>query len=86
MAFGLATMGASDVVFAEDKLTLLKEFHRRVMDKIGDKIGGEEIIALSGEAGIDEEPMEEILEDTLEEIPEEASEDDLNETSEEGAA
>ncbi|MDM7911493.1 MAG: ATP-dependent helicase, partial [Methanotrichaceae archaeon] len=35
MAFGLATMGASDVVFAEDKLTLLKEFHRRVIDKIG---------------------------------------------------
>ncbi len=34
MAFGIASVGASDVVFAEDKLALLKEFHRRVMDKI----------------------------------------------------
>lgn len=37
MAFGIATMGASDVILAEDKLTLLKEFHRKVMEKIGDK-------------------------------------------------
>jgi ATP-dependent Lhr-like helicase len=34
MAFGIASVGASDVVFAEDKLALLKEFQRRVMDKI----------------------------------------------------
>ncbi len=34
MSFGLATMGASDVVYAEDKLTMLKEFHRRVIEKI----------------------------------------------------
>jgi ATP-dependent Lhr-like helicase len=34
MAFGIASVGAGDVVFAEDKLALLKEFHRRVMDKI----------------------------------------------------
>lgn len=35
MAFGIATVGASDVIFAEDRLTLLKEFHRKVMEKIG---------------------------------------------------
>ena len=35
MAFGIATVGASDVIFAEDRLSLLKEFHRRVMEKIG---------------------------------------------------
>ncbi|MFB3766115.1 MAG: ATP-dependent helicase [Methanotrichaceae archaeon] len=35
MAFGIATVGASDVIFAEDRLSLLKEFHKRVMEKIG---------------------------------------------------
>lgn len=35
MSFGMATVGASDVILAEDKLTLLKEFHKRVMEKIG---------------------------------------------------
>ncbi len=35
MSFGIATVGASDVILAEDKLTLLKEFHKRVMEKIG---------------------------------------------------
>lgn len=35
MAFGIATVGASDVVFAEDRLSLLKEFHKKVMEKIG---------------------------------------------------
>jgi ATP-dependent Lhr-like helicase len=35
MAFGIATVGASDVIFAEDKLSLLKEFHKRVMERIG---------------------------------------------------
>jgi ATP-dependent Lhr-like helicase len=40
MAFGIASIGASDVVYAQDKLSLLKEFHRRVMDKIhGDRLG-----------------------------------------------
>ena len=34
MAFGIASVGASDVVFADDKLALLKEFQRRVMDEI----------------------------------------------------
>lgn len=35
MSFGMATVGASDVILAEDRLTLLKEFHRKVMEKIG---------------------------------------------------
>lgn len=35
MSFGMATVGASDVILAEDRLTLLKEFHKRVMEKIG---------------------------------------------------
>jgi ATP-dependent Lhr-like helicase len=34
MAFGIASVGASDVVFVDDKLALLKEFQRRVMDEI----------------------------------------------------
>jgi len=34
MAFGIASIGASDVIFAQDKLAILKEFHRRVLDKI----------------------------------------------------
>lgn len=43
MSFGMATVGASDVILAEDRLTLLKEFHRRVMEKIGggDGVAGE---------------------------------------------
>ena len=36
MAFGIASIGASDVIFAHDKLALLKEFHRRVMGKIAE--------------------------------------------------
>ncbi|MDI6897829.1 ATP-dependent helicase [Methanocella conradii] len=35
LAFGIATLSASDVVLAEDKASLLKEFHKRVMEKIG---------------------------------------------------
>ncbi|MFQ6050178.1 MAG: ATP-dependent helicase [Candidatus Hydrothermarchaeota archaeon] len=34
MAFGIATMGASDVVFVKDKLALLRDFHKRVMETI----------------------------------------------------
>jgi ATP-dependent Lhr-like helicase len=34
MSFGIASLSASDVVLAEDKTSLLKEFHRRVMEKI----------------------------------------------------
>jgi ATP-dependent Lhr-like helicase len=30
MAYGIATASSSDVVYAEDKLNLLKEFHQRV--------------------------------------------------------
>jgi len=35
-AFGLATLMASDVVLAEDESAVLQEFHRRVMDHIGE--------------------------------------------------
>jgi ATP-dependent Lhr-like helicase len=35
-AFGLATLMASDVVLAEDESAVLREFHRRVMDHIGE--------------------------------------------------
>lgn len=35
LSFGIASMSASDVVLAEDKNSLLKEFHKRVMEKIG---------------------------------------------------
>jgi ATP-dependent helicase Lhr and Lhr-like helicase len=35
LAFGIASLSASDVVLAEDKNSLLKEFHKRVIDKIG---------------------------------------------------
>lgn len=35
LAFGIASLSASDVVLAEDKTSLLKEFHKRVMEKIG---------------------------------------------------
>ncbi|MGA9140560.1 MAG: ATP-dependent helicase [Methanocella sp.] len=34
MSFGIASLSASDVVLAEDKTSLLKEFHKRVMEKI----------------------------------------------------
>ncbi|MCD1294748.1 helicase [Methanocella sp. CWC-04] len=37
LSFGVASLSASDVVLAEDKTSLLKEFHRRVMEKIGSK-------------------------------------------------
>jgi len=36
MAFGIASLAASDVVLAEDKNEALKQFHERVMDAIGD--------------------------------------------------
>ena len=35
-AFGLATLMTSDVVLAEDESAVLQEFHRRVMEEIGD--------------------------------------------------
>jgi ATP-dependent Lhr-like helicase len=35
LAFGIASLSASDVVLAEDKTSLLKEFHKRVLEKIG---------------------------------------------------
>ncbi len=34
LAFGIASLSASDVVLAEDKNSLLKEFHKRVLEKI----------------------------------------------------
>ncbi|MDH7597375.1 MAG: ATP-dependent helicase [Methanothrix sp.] len=34
MAFGIASIGAPDVVLAQDRLALLKEFQRRVMERI----------------------------------------------------
>ncbi len=89
MSFGLATMGASDVVFAEDKLTLLKEFHRRVIDKIGgvertaraaEEGSGRELLVAAdrerGIAAIDEiEASEELFEEMPEDIPGEMPED-----------
>lgn len=36
LAFGIASLSASDAVLAEDKNQLLKEFHRRVMQEIGE--------------------------------------------------
>jgi ATP-dependent Lhr-like helicase len=82
MAFGLATMGTSDVVFAEDKLTLLREFHRRVMDKIGgverttdeaaEKGLAEAAVGKKEDAAIEEI---ELLEEMFEEIPEDNPED-----------
>jgi ATP-dependent Lhr-like helicase len=39
-AFGLATLMASDVVLAEDESAVLREFHRRVMDAIGEDARG----------------------------------------------
>ncbi|MDD1751716.1 MAG: ATP-dependent helicase [Methanotrichaceae archaeon] len=35
MAFGIATLGTDDVVFADDKLALLKKFHQNVTNAIG---------------------------------------------------
>ncbi|MCC7565508.1 MAG: ATP-dependent helicase [Methanomicrobiaceae archaeon] len=35
MAFGIATLGASDAVYVEDKQSLLREFQKRVMSAIG---------------------------------------------------
>jgi len=40
-AFGLATLMASDVVLAEDESAVLKEFHERVQEAIGDESVGE---------------------------------------------
>jgi len=37
LAFGIASLSASDVVLAEDKTSLLKEFHKRVIEKIGSR-------------------------------------------------
>jgi ATP-dependent Lhr-like helicase len=36
MAFGIASLAASDVVLAEDEDEVLREFHERVMEAIGD--------------------------------------------------
>ncbi|WP_331233440.1 ATP-dependent helicase [Natronorarus salvus] len=36
-AFGLATLSASDVVLAEDESAALQEFHRRVLEEIGEE-------------------------------------------------
>ncbi|MFP4632607.1 MAG: ATP-dependent helicase, partial [Halobacteriales archaeon] len=36
MAFGIASLAASDVVLAEDEDEVIKEFHSRVMEAIGD--------------------------------------------------
>jgi ATP-dependent Lhr-like helicase len=77
MAFGLASMGASDVVFAEDKLTLLKEFHKRVMDRIGGVGRTADEGAGKGFAKAADMP---------EEIPEDVPEDELEDGSEEGTA
>ncbi|WP_335998604.1 ATP-dependent helicase [Halorientalis halophila] len=38
-AFGLATLMASDVVLAEDESEVLREFHERVLDEIGEDTG-----------------------------------------------
>jgi ATP-dependent Lhr-like helicase len=35
MSFGLAAMGARDVVSVEDRISLIREFHRRVLQQIG---------------------------------------------------
>ena len=42
MAFGLATLLASDVVLAEDESAVLQEFHQRVLDEIE---GSEDVLA-----------------------------------------
>ena len=34
LAFGIATLGVSDAVYAQDRLTMLREFQRRVMSSI----------------------------------------------------
>jgi ATP-dependent Lhr-like helicase len=36
MAFGIASLAASDVVLAEDEDAVLREFHERVMEAIED--------------------------------------------------
>lgn len=35
LAFGIATLGVSDAVYAKDRLSMLREFQRRVMSSIG---------------------------------------------------
>lgn len=96
MAFGLASMGTSDVVFAEDKLTLLREFHRRVMDRIGgierttDKAAekglAEAAVGEKEDAAIEEvELLEEMFEEMPEEIPEEISEEGIEDNAEDGS-
>jgi ATP-dependent Lhr-like helicase len=37
LSFGLATLSASDVVLAEDESAVLKEFHDRVLETIGEE-------------------------------------------------
>jgi ATP-dependent Lhr-like helicase len=34
LAFGIATLGVSDAVYAEDRLSMLREFQRRVLSSI----------------------------------------------------
>jgi ATP-dependent Lhr-like helicase len=36
MSFGLAAMGARDVVSVEDRISLIREYHRRVLQQIGE--------------------------------------------------
>jgi ATP-dependent Lhr-like helicase len=93
MAFGLATMGTSDVVFAEDKLTLLKEFHRRVLDKIGgsDDVRGQadkrEIIEAAHKKKEDTATgYLELSDDLFEEMAEEVPQGDRGDGPEGGAA
>jgi hypothetical protein len=84
------------MVFAEDKLTLLKEFHRRVMDKIGgierttdesaEKGLAEAAVGEKEDAAIEEvELLEDIFEEMPEEIPEEISEEGIEDNAEDGS-
>jgi len=36
LSFGLATLSASDVVLADDEDAVLREFHERVREQVGD--------------------------------------------------
>ena len=48
LAFGLATLLASDVVLAEDESAVLREFHERVMAEIDDREGGSAVTVDAG--------------------------------------
>ncbi|UIO98757.1 ATP-dependent helicase [Halobaculum sp. CBA1158] len=49
LAFGLATLMASDTVLAEDEAAALREFHARVMEEVGDDASGG--VLAEGDAG-----------------------------------